>query len=95
MPKDAFNILDVFGLLGVLDVLDILDTFNILDMLGLLRLPSGFSLLKPSISMLISLAIVERATVSRVVCPSTVAANLGEANISGLPTLDLGVTPGP
>jgi len=95
VPKDAFNILDIFSLLGVLDVLDILDAFDILDMLGLLRLPSGFSLFKPSISILISLTIVERAIISRVVCPSSVAANLGEANISGLPTLNLRVTPGP
>ncbi len=95
MPKDTFNILDIFSLLGVLNILDILDTFNILDILNLLRLPSGFLLFKLSISILISLTIVERAIISRVVCPSSVAANLGEANISGLPTLNLGVTPGP
>jgi len=95
VPKDAFNILDIFSLLGILNILDMLDTFNILDMLSLLRLPSGFSLLKPFISMLLSLIIIERAIVSRVVYPSSVAANLGEANISGLPTLNLGVTPGP
>jgi len=64
-------------------------------MLSLLRLPSGFSLLKLSISIYISLTIVERAIVSRVVYPSSVAANLSEANISGLPTLNLGVTLGP
>ncbi len=85
----------MFSLLGILDILDMLDAFNILDMLSLLRLPSGFSLLKPFTSILISLTIVERAIVSRVVCPSSVAANLGEANISGLPTLNLGVTLGP
>jgi hypothetical protein len=95
VPKDTFDILDIFNLLGVLNILDILDTFNILDILGLLRLPSGFLLFKPFISILISLTIVERAIVFRVVCPSSVAANLGEANIGGLPTLDLGVTPGP
>ena len=95
MPEDIFNILDIFSLLGILNILDILDTFNILDILSLLRLLSGFLLFKPSISILISLAIIERAIVFRVVCPSSVAANLGEANISGLPTLDLGVTPGP
>ncbi len=95
MPKDAFDILDIFDLLGVLDILDMLDAFNILDMLSLLRLLSGFSLFKPFISILISLTIVEQAIVFRVVCPSLVVANLGEANIGGLPTLDLGVTPGP
>ncbi len=95
MPEDTFDILDIFSLLGILDVLDMLDAFNILDILSLLRLPSGFLLLKPSISMLISLIIVERAIVSRVVYPSSVAANLGEANISGLPTLNLRVTLGP
>ncbi len=95
MPEDTFNILDVFSLLGILDILDMLDAFNILDILSLLRLPSGFSLLKLFISILRSLTIVERAIVSRVVYPSLVAANLGEANISGLPTLNLGVTLGP
>ena len=72
-----------------------LNTFNILDILSLLRLPSGFSLFKPFISILISLIIIERAIVSRVVYPSLVAANLGEVNISGLPTLNLRVTLGP
>jgi len=95
VPKDTFNILDIFSLLGILNILDILDIFNILDILSLLRLPSGFSLFKPSISILISLTIVKRAIISRVVCPSSVAVNLGEANIVSLPTLDLRVTLGP
>ncbi len=95
MPKDTFNILDIFSLLGILNILDILDTFNILDILSLLRLLSGFSLFKPFISILISLIIVKRAIISRVVYPSLVAVNLGEANISSLPTLNLGVTLGP
>ena len=95
MPKDTFNILDIFNLLGILNILDILNTFNILDILSLLRLPSGFLLFKLSISILISLTIIERAIISRVVYPSSVAVNLGEANIGGLPTLDLRVTLGP
>ncbi len=95
MPKDTFNILDMFNLLGILDILDILDAFNILDILSLLRLPSGFLLFKLFISILISLTIIKRAIIFRVVYPSLVAANLGEANISGLPTLNLRVTLGP
>ncbi len=94
MPKDTFDILDMFSLLGILDILDMLDAFDILDILSLLRLPSGFSLFKLSISILISLTIIKRAIIFRVVYPSSIAANLGEANIGGLPTLNLRVTLG-